>query len=261
LPQLHDSPVSVFDDPGALMHAAAEKVVTTATTAVAARGRFMWALSGGSTPRGLFSMLARAPYVGRVEWDRVHFFWGDERCVPAEHPDSNYRMARETLLDIVHPPAANVHRMQGELAPPAGAAAYETTLRRVFFDTAASNPEAQNTTLPRFDLVLLGMGNDGHTASLFPGEPTLAEKERWVVATHVNQAIPDRMTVTLPVLNAAAHVVFLVAGADKAARLGEIFGANTGAPRLPAQMIRPVRGELQWLLDAPAAAAIPRATE
>lgn len=236
------------------MRAAAEKVVSVAADAIAARGRFTWALSGGSTPKKLYALLASVPFVGRIEWDRVHFFWGDERCVPPEHPDSNYRMAKDALLSAVHPPSGNVHRMPGEAEPETGAAAYEATLRRVFFDTFGTKGD-----VPRFDLVLLGMGPDGHTASLFPGAPTLGETRRWVVPTHVQQTIPDRLTMTLPVLNGAAHVAFLVAGADKAERVRDVIERSPGTD-LPSQLIRPVRGQVQWLLDAPAAALLRRSS-
>lgn len=234
------------------MHAAAEKVVALAAEALAARGRFTWALSGGSTPRKLYSLLATVPYVGRVDWDRVHLFWGDERCVPPNHPESNYRMVRETLLAGIHPPAGNVHRMPGEAEPAAGAATYEATLRRVFFDTFGGPAEGG---FPRFDLVLLGMGSDGHTASLFPGTPATSEARRWVVWTEVQQLVPFRLTLTLPVLNAAAHALFLVSGADKAERAREALRADAESSP-PAARVRPVRGEVTWFLDAPAAARL-----
>lgn len=245
--------VSTFEDPSALMHAAAEKVIAVATEALAARRRFTWALSGGSTPRRLFSLLSAVPYAGRIDWDRVHFFWGDERCVPPDHPESNYRLANETLLSAIHPPSGNVHRMPGEVEPAAGAARYEALLRRAFFDTFGAVTEGG---LPRFDLVLLGMGTDGHTASLFPGTPAAAEVHRWVVPTRVEQAVPHRLTLTFPVINAAAHVMFVVSGADKADRVREVLAQQRAVdiePSLPAARIRPVSGELAWLLDAKAA--------
>lgn len=248
--------VSTFEDSSALMHAAAEKIVTVATEALSARKRFTWALSGGSTPHQLFSLLAGVPYAGRIDWDRVHFFWGDERCVPSEHPESNYRMATETLLSAIHPPAGNVHRMPGEAEPSAGAARYEATLRRAFFDTFGAVTERG---LPRFDLVLLGMGTDGHTASLFPGTAASAETNRWVMPVRVDQPVPHRLTLTFPVINAAAHVLFVVSGADKADSVRETLAqqrATDTEPSLPAARVRPVRGQLAWFLDAKAAARL-----
>jgi 6-phosphogluconolactonase len=240
------------------MHAAAEKIITLAAEAIGARGRFAWALAGGSTPRRLYSLLSSAPYTGRVDWDRVYFFWGDERCVPPDHPDSNYGMARDAFLTAVHPPPNNLHRMPGEAEPSTGAAIYEATLRQVFARTFGGPSPGG---FPRFDLVLLGMGNDGHTASLFPGTPALGEAQRWVVSTHVEQPVPFRLTLTLPVLNAAANVLFLVAGADKAERVAEVLAPPVGLvddepSSLPSRRVRPARGQLTWLLDAPAASRL-----
>lgn len=234
--------VSVFRDRNALMLAAAERVTRLAERCIAERGRFDWALAGGKTPEALYRLLAGPPLAARIDWTRVHFFWSDERCVPPEHPDSNYRMARENLLDHVTPPRGNVHRLRGELPPPLAASRYEQELAAL----------AAPSGIPRFDLILLGMGADGHTASLFPGSSALAENKRWVVATSIAGRDVARLTFTLPLLNAAAHVLFLVAGADKARALAQPSTPDD-PERLPAHRVQPAAGELTWLVDAEAA--------
>ena len=233
----------VFSTADALAEAAAEYVVHLAHAAVTERGRFSLALSGGSTPRALHAHLAAEPLRSDVDWGRVHVFWGDERCVPPDHPDSNYRMARETLLNHVPIPPAQVHRMPGELPPAEAAVAYEAELRE-FFASAA---------WPAFDLVLLGLGDDGHTASLFPGTAALAETERWVAANWVEKLDTWRLTLTVPAINQAAQVVFLVAGAAKADRLRQVLRGPYQPTVLPSQMIRPLSGNLAWFVDLAAA--------
>jgi 6-phosphogluconolactonase len=230
--------VIVSRDADTLMTDTALRVATLGEYAIARHGRFRWALSGGTTPRKLYALLARPPLVRRIDWSRVEFFWGDERCVPPDHADSNYRTAREALLDLIQPDPAHVHRMRGEDPPEQAAAAYEAELRRAFELREGSPP-------PSFDLILLGMGADGHTASLFPGSAVLQEARRWVASDR------NRVTLTLPVLNAAAHVLFLVSGTDKAQRLAEVLaGPDSG---LPAQRVRPTHGKLEWSVDAAAA--------
>ncbi len=234
-------------DAAALSHAAALYFAETAAQATAARGRFAVALSGGSTPRALYSRLARDEFRGRIPWAQAHFFWGDERCVAPDDPQSNYRMARETLLSHVPVPAANVHRMAGEDPDPQQAARrYEQELR-VFFGEG----------LPRFDLVLLGLGEEGHTASLFPGSPVLEEWERLVAAPYVEKLGAYRLTLTLPVLNAAARVAFLAAGENKRAILAQVLYGKT-TPPVPAQRVRPREGTLLWFVDEEAGAGLPR---
>jgi 6-phosphogluconolactonase len=223
----------VYPDAASLARAAAEHFVTLATEAIAANGQFLVALSGGSTPRATYTLLADDEFVTRVDWPRVHVFWGDERCVPPDHPDSNYRMAYEALLDRIAIPAENIHRIQGELPPDQAAAAYRAEL-----ETALS-------INGRFDLILLGMGADGHTASLFPGTAALEERERPVAAVYVKHLQAWRITLTLPVINAARHVLFLVSGAAKAPAL-----ARAGAGEaLPASLVQPSQGQLIWLVD------------
>ena len=237
--------VRILEDGAAVAAAAAGEFCRRAVAAVAARGRFAVALSGGSTPRLLLRELAGGSAVG-VPWERVHLFWGDERAVGADHPDSNFRMVRDELLSRVTIPAANLHRMRGE-GPDwqAAAADYEAELRDFF----ALRPRQ----LPRFDLVFLGMGGDGHTASLFSGSTALTEPDRLVVAPWVARLAAHRLTLTPRLFNAAACVVFLVTGEDKAAMLQRVLEGPRDPRKLPSQSITPVDGELIWLVDIAAA--------
>jgi 6-phosphogluconolactonase len=244
------SEVEVFADKTEMVRVEAERIVARTRDAIAARGRCLVALSGGSTPRPLYELLATPPFARRIDWARVHLFWGDERCVAPDHPDSNYRMTREAMIDHVPIPAENVHRIRGEDTPEGAALEYERVLRE-FFGAAQVPPRT-------FDLVLLGMGRDGHTASIFPGTQAVAEAHRWAMPVHVT-APRDmwRVTLTTVVLNAAADVTFLVAGADKAPRLHEVLEVSKGqAPTLPVELVKPVTGELHWMLDAAAGAKL-----
>jgi 6-phosphogluconolactonase len=234
-------------DLGELAHKAAEQFIALAGAAVARSGRFAVALSGGSTPRALYQLLGSAKYRERLDWRRVHLFWGDERCVPPDHAESNFRMARESWLSKIQMPAANIHRMEGEKEPYAAAEAYEQELQQ-FFAPAPGQ-------LPRFDLILLGIGEDGHTASLFPGSAALDENERMVAALYVDKLRAYRLTLTLPVINAGAQVMFLVSGANKANALGEILAS--GPCPYPAAKVRPCDGQLTWLIDQAAAQNLP----
>jgi 6-phosphogluconolactonase len=226
---------------------AASEFLQQVRESVTAKGRFTIALSGGSTPRALYALLASDKYRDQAPWDKIRFFWGDERDVPPDHPDSNYRMALEAMLSKVPAPSSNVHRVKTELADAAEAAAqYEEELRKVF-----QIPEGE---LPRFDLVLLGMGPDGHTASLFPGTEALGERHRLVVANRVEKFGAYRITMTLPVLNNAACVMFLVTGEDKAQILKEVLEGEPG--RYPSQLIQPVDGRLLWVVEQSAASLL-----
>jgi polyphosphate glucokinase len=230
--------VRILDDAAAFDRAAADIFLDAARAAVAHHGQFRVALSGGSTPRGMNALLD-----DRVPWASTHVFWGDERHVPSDHPDSNYRSASETLLSRVHIPTANVHRVPTELPSAAAAAnAYEAELRRYF-----------DSDQPHFDLIVLGMGDDGHTASLFPATAALAETQRWVIGNWVGKLFAERITFTLPVLNNAARVLILVAGANKARPLKAVLDGPFAPQQLPAQLIQPGHGELTWLVDRPAA--------
>jgi 6-phosphogluconolactonase len=235
--------VRIFDDPPALMLATADEIVRAAQQAVAERGRFAWALAGGSTPRDLYRLLASGPYRERMPWNAIHFFWGDERHVPPDHPDSNFRMAREAMLDAVPVPAENIHRVPAE-EPDAqrAAAGYESTLR-AFFAPAEGD-------WPRFDLILLGLGKEGHTASLFPGGEAVRERERLVMAPWIEAQKTFRITLTPPVLNHARRAMFLVSGEEKAAALHAVLEGPREPERYPAQI---VEGNVLWMVDRSAA--------
>jgi 6-phosphogluconolactonase len=239
----------VVDGPDALADSAAHAIVDTALQAVKARDRFMIALAGGGTPRTTYQRLAQPPLRERMPWARTWVFFGDERGVPPTHSDSNYRMASEAMLSRVPLPAPHVVRIRGEASDDSDAAAaeYGRRLIEVF--------GSKRGELPRFDLILLGMGVDGHTASLFPGSPVLKEVFRPVAAVHAGAAsIPQRFTFTLPLINAAACVMFLVAGSEKA----KVVKAALTEPGsgLPASLVRPTNGRLVWLLDRAAAALL-----
>ncbi|MCA1688604.1 MAG: 6-phosphogluconolactonase [Actinobacteria bacterium] len=226
----------VYETPEALAEAAARDFVARAEEAINALGRFAVVLAGGSTPKATYEALAR-DYSGGLDWSRVHVFFGDERTVPPDHEDSNYRTAHEALLSRV--PVASVHRMRGELPPAEAAAAYEEELREFF------GPDG----VPAFDLILLGLGEDGHTASLFPETSALDVTDRWVVANPVLKLETTRLTLTVPVINAARAVVFQVAGEGKAAALREILEGDADPRGYPAKFIRPENGELTWMVD------------
>jgi 6-phosphogluconolactonase len=247
--------IEVLRDGDALMHAAAERFVAVAASAARASGRCVVALSGGSTPTRLYQLLARDPYAGRIDWTRVHLLWGDERCVPPDDPASNYHMARAALLDHVPLPPDNIHRIHGEDDPSAAAAAYERALRRLF-----ATPTGPPRTTPgaRCDLVLLGMGDNGHTASLFPRLSAVRETQRWVLAEYVGEVSMWRVTLTPVVINAAAAVLFLVAGREKAAMLRRVLEGPRDPGALPAQIVAPHHGLLCWLVDAAAATDLER---
>ncbi len=231
-----------------LFEVAAADFAAQASQAVEANGRFTVALSGGSTPKALYSLLATK---SNIPWDKINFFWGDERYVPPGHPESNYRMANEALLSKVPVRPENVFRIHAEEKDAAAAALqYEHALKDFF--------HLSRGEFPRFDLVLLGIGTDGHTASLFPGTAALNETQRLVVANWVPKFSTDRITFTFPVLNAAAYVIFLASGPDKAAILHQIL-ENSSAD-LPSQRVHPSNGKLLWLIDAPAATALSRLT-
>lgn len=240
-----------FPDPEAVSRGAAQDLVEVGRTAIAERGRFCVALSGGSTPRRLYEILAEAPRWAQLDWRRVEFFWGDERAVAPEHPDSNYGMAAGSLLGKLGIAPERIHRIRGELPDPEqAAAAYQEELARVFAAAPGGLP-------PIFDLILLGMGADGHTASLFPYSPPVAERRRWVVGYHVVRLGKSRITLTPPVINRAAEVRLLVTGTDKAAVLREALLGPREPERLPVQIVAPEAGRLVWLLDRAAAAEIP----
>ena len=242
----------VYDTPERLAHAAAEVFCRYAAEAAQARGVARVAISGGTTPKRMFALLADAsqPFRSQVPWDKLELYWVDERCVGPEDADSNYRMTREQLLSKAPLPAEQVFRMEGELDPQVAADRYESVLRNNF--------KLEGAQLPSFDLLLLGMGDDGHTASLFPHTDGLNELGRLVIANHVPQKDTWRITLTSPVINQAHRVVFLIEGAAKADRLHEVLLGDYDPERLPSQMIRPANGKLYLLLDAEAARRLPK---
>lgn len=241
----------VAADRSALSTLAAERFVAAAQVAIAARGAFAVALSGGSTPRDLYALLASEPWRERVDWARTSVFWGDERAVPPDDPRSNYRLARETLLEAVPLPAENVHRPLAEHLPAATVASdYAGLIGRLVPSEAG---------VPRFDLVLLGLGDDGHTASLLPASALVHESARLVAVTDREREGTLRVTFTPPLLCNAAALLFLVAGSDKAAALRELLRGEARPDRYPAQVVRQARGLVTLLVDRAAAADLPQA--
>lgn len=235
--------LQIFADQQATVIAAADHIRDLAMNAIESNDRFTIALSGGSTPKALYKLLATKPYTDQIDWQNVYIFWGDERCVPPDHEDSNYHMAHETLLSRVPIPPDNIFRMQGEIDPSQAAAEYEHQLRTFFGE---DDP-------PRFDLILLGMGDDGHTASLFPGTAAIHEQNRWVIAHFVEKLDTWRITLTPVVINAAAQVTFLVIGDKKSEPLKHVLEGDYNPDKFPSQIVKPTHGQLTWLLDQSAA--------
>ena len=243
--------IQIHRDKDELVAAAAETFVQLAGESIAARGHFSVALAGGSTPRALHTLLATPELASKVDWSHVHLFWGDERSVPPEHDDSNFRMARETLIDHVPIPEENLHRMRGEIDAQDAASEYQAALEGTFSSLGSSDG-----SIDRLDLVFLGMGDDGHTLSLFPGTEALHETARPVVANHVEKLDTWRITMTAPFVNSARHVIFFVAGGNKADRLQEVLEGPKKVGELPSQIIDPKDGTLTWMVDQDAAAKL-----
>ena len=230
-----------------IAHEAANRIVKIAQEVLKQKQYFRLVLSGGSTPKRLFKILAGEPYQNQLPWDRIQFFWGDERCVAPDHSDSNYRMAREAFLNNLKIPEAHIHRLKGEASDPnASALEYEEKIRDHFSIKKNGSP-------PRFDLILLGMGTDGHTASLFPDTPALEKTDRWVVANPVEKLGTTRLTMTPRIINQAVCIIFLISGSDKAPILSEVLEGPYEPKRLPSQLIQPEAGKMVWLLDRAAA--------
>jgi 6-phosphogluconolactonase len=230
----------IFKDSDTLSQAAAKIFVKTASSALHARGRFLVAFSGGSTPTGLYRLLATEPYRQQVDWPNTFIFWGDERCVPPSDSGSNYRQAMGTLLTHVPVPDENILRIKGELEPAEASKDYIRTLKRF-----ASSP----LDWPRFDLVLLGMGDDGHTASLFPGSPVETSEPALSVTADYQGRPAMRVTLTPPVFNSARQVIFLVAGESKSAVLAHVINGEQQPLQYPAQRIHPTDGKVVWVVD------------
>jgi 6-phosphogluconolactonase len=245
----------VWETPEEMAFAAAQLFASSIEKAVKTRGIARLAISGGSTPKAMFKLLAdpAGPFLMTIPWDKLHLYWVDERCVGPDDPESNYGVARDLLLTKVPIPESNVYRMEGELDPEEAASRYESTLRNVM--------KLEGAESPAFDLVALGMGPDGHTASLFPHTAALGEIGRLVVANHVAQKDTWRITLTWPVINQAAEVAFEIDGAGKADVLAAVLTGPRDIETLPSQLIRPSNGKLLFLLDAAAAARLPAATE
>ena len=227
------SNIHVFESPRELVRAAAQVFVEEAAKSVQEKGSFAVALAGGSTPKALYESLATA-YKDALDWKRVHVFFGDERIVPPDHESSNYRMAYETLLSRV--PVGSIHRMCGELDPREAATLYEEELAEFFGGS------------PRFDLILLGIGEDGHTASLFPGTPALDVTDHFVVENPVEKLDTVRLTLTVPAINEAKRIIFLVAGEGKAEALEEILKGDANPHEYPAKLVR-LEGGTAWMVD------------
>lgn len=243
--------ILIVTNPDELSRRAAQEFVRQAGEAVQANGFFTVALSGGSTPRDLYMLLASDQYRERVPWSKVYVFWGDERCVSPDHPNSNYHMACESLLDKVPIPKENIYRMPAEQKDhDCAAAGYEQTIKAFF--------HLKPKELPCFDLILLGMGEDGHTASLFPWSSALEETDRIVSANYIEKFSAYRLTFTIPAINQAANVMFLISGESKASILREVLEDEYQPRRLPSQLIRPVNGRLLFIVDRTAAGKLTR---
>jgi len=240
------STIQITPDPEQLASAAAEHFIRLAQDAIQTRSHFSVALAGGSTPQAMFKILASSRNANRLDWSKIYVFWGDERCVPPDHTASNYRLARAALLDHVPILPENIQRMPGELEPITAANQYERLLRKHFLGNA------------KFDLILLGMGTDGHTASLFPGMAAIHELNRWVIAHYVEKLASWRITLTPVILNQARQITFLVSGNSKAKVLSQVLHGEYQPAVLPSQIIHPSDGNLTWLLDRDAAARLPR---
>jgi len=236
--------IAVYPDTNTLSHQAAQFIVRLANESIVTHGRFSIALSGGSTPRVLYGLLGSEPYRNQIDWSKVDIFWSDERCVPPDSADSNYAMAREVLLSRVPLSPQQVHRMPAELPDhDAAAQTYEREIKQSFGTSG----------IPHFDLIQLGMGPEGHTASLFPHQASLHEQQKLVMFVIVPKPPPPRLTFTPPILNAARHVLFLVTGAEKADAVHAVIEGEYQPDEYPAQIVRPPEGDVVWMLDEAAA--------
>lgn len=235
----------VFPDGNSLIDELAQKVISIAQSSLQQHDVFTMALAGGSTPRPLYNLLGSQSYRRQIDWAHTHIFWGDERCVQPDHPDSNFRMTRLALLDQISIPASNVHRIKGELDPHSACDDYHAQLKAVF-----------GNDLPRFDIIMLGMGDDGHTASLFPHSAALAEQKRWVVPNYVESMDFWRITLTYPVINNARNVIFVVVGESKSRALNRVLSGPSDPKQYPSQAVLPSDGNLHWFVDEAAASRL-----
>jgi 6-phosphogluconolactonase len=241
--------IAIYPDTNTLSHEAARYIVRLAGEATVTRGRFTIALSGGSTPKALYGLLATEPYRGQIDWSSVEIFWSDERCVPPDDAESNYRMAHEVLLSKIPIPASQVHRMPADQPDrDAASLAYTQQMQQTFGTNG----------IPAFDLIQLGMGPEGHTASLFPHQESLHERQRLVIPVIVSKPPPPRLTFTPPILNAARHILFLVTGSEKVDAVQAVLEGDYQPEEYPAQIVRPDKGEVIWMLDTTAAEKLRR---
>jgi len=236
--------INIYPDLHTLAQAAADKFIQEGNHAIQERGMFTAALSGGSTPELAYKILAAKEQSQQLDWSKTHLFWGDERCFPPENPESNYGMANEVLLKHLPIPDTNIHRMEGENDPHQAAVSYQETLKKVFGNT------------PKFDLIYLGMGTDGHTASLFPGPLNFQENESWAAAIFIEKFQSWRLTLTPAVINQAQNIIFIISGANKADTLKQVLEGEHQPEVYPSQLIRPSNGNLTWYIDKAAASGL-----
>ncbi len=239
--------IKILPDEETLIRQSADEVTGLINQTLAEKDICTFVLSGGSTPKALYSKLASAPYRKTVRWEKVHLFWGDERCVPPDHQDSNYRMVKESLLDHIDLPPENIHRISGEKPPDVAAQEYEQEVRKYVSGACG---------IPRFDITLSGIGDDGHTASLFPGTPVLKEQKKLVASVYVPGLKSWRITLTFPVINNSKVILFLVKGSSKARIMSQVLNGNSSGNRYPVQKINPTDGKKIWFLDKKAAAML-----
>jgi 6-phosphogluconolactonase len=239
--------IAIYPDTNTLSHEAAQYVVRLANESIVMHGRFTIALSGGSTPRTLYSLLGSTPYRDQIDWTKVEIFWSDERCVSPDDPESNFHLAQQVLLNSIPISERQIHRMPADQADRnAASQSYTEEMRRTFGTNG----------IPNFDLLQLGMGPEGHTASLFPHQPSLGERQRLVMPVSVPKPPPDRLTFTPPLLNAAHHILFLVTGDEKADAVHAVLEGDYQPEEYPAQIVRPTNGDVTWMLDTRAAAKL-----
>ncbi|MFQ5455483.1 MAG: 6-phosphogluconolactonase [Nitrospirota bacterium] len=239
-----ERPLIICDDISDIARRSASKFFDIADDSISKRGIFYTALSGGTTPESLYRLLSRDKFKERLKWNNVQFFWGDERCVEPDHADSNYRMAFNALLGKIDLPDKNIHRIMAEKGERA-ASDYEKEIRKVF--------DIQGDAIPQFDLILLGMGNDGHTASLFPGSMAIRENKRLATALYVEKLNTERITITPPLINNALHIIFLISGRKKADALCQVLKGEYMPDKFPAQLVRHSKGEVFYFVDKEAA--------
>lgn len=235
----------IFKNPDELSHAAAQWIAGDIASTLKKQDRYTIALSGGSTPKALHKILAASPYKEQIDWSKLHIFWGDERAVPFDDDRNNAKMAFDTLLNFVPVPAAQIHVMRTDMGPEQSASEYENILHRYFDKTVNS-----------FDLVLLGMGDDGHTLSLFPGTAAVHEEKAWAIAFFLQAQDMYRITLTKTIVNRSAKIAFLTTGTAKAHALKEVLQGAYNPDLYPSQVIKPVSGELHWFVDEAAAAGL-----